>query len=345
VQEQFALIFGETNKPTPVEEPARDPVQDQRKHALAEIFAREEDAQVVSQARQDAVEKQQAVDEKQEPAEQSEPQEQVTKDQAQQQVDALKIRDAEVKAHEHAHATVGGQYAQSPSFTYEKGADGQRYVTDGEVQIDVSPIAGDPLATINKMKQVYAAAMAPVDPSAADIRVAAEALKKMNEAKVLLAEERQQQIVDLQTIQTLIGADAQIKELPPLQERVFSVTGEVDESGNVSQPQDKIITPASEAIDKIKQALAPQIAYIAEPQEKTAIVSDTVSDQTETNIAPPTATLAAATSFLATLASRPASVATRYYSAVAQSAVSPSTQVTSQFAPQFNRTQSLDFSV
>lgn len=192
-----------------------------------------------------------------------------------------------MKAHEHAHATVGGQYAQSPSFKYEKGADGQRYATDGEVQIDVSIIPGDPIATINKMKQVYAAAMAPVDPSSADIRVAAEALKKMNEARTKLAEERQQQIVDQQTTETLIGAEAQIEGLPPLKERQIQVTGEVDAQGNIAAPQDEPSSPVTDVIDKIKQAITAQIA-----SSKTSdAINGTEVDTTDT-IEPPTATLA-----------------------------------------------------
>lgn len=202
-------------------------------------------------------------------------------------MDALKSRDTEVKAHEHAHASVGGQYAQSPSFKYEKGADGQRYATDGEVQIDVSIVPGDPLATINKMKQVYAAAMAPVDPSSADIRVAAEALQKMNEAKAKLAEERQQQIVDQPTTETLIGAEAQIEGLPPLKERQIQVTGKIDANGNIAAPQEEPSAPVTDVIDKIKQAIAAQVA-----SSKTSDAASTSEvDKTET-IEPPTATLA-----------------------------------------------------
>lgn len=111
-----------------------------------------------------------------------------------QELAELKSRDTEVKNHEQAHATVGGQYAQVPSFTYEKGSDGQRYAVEGEVQIDVSIVANDPQATIDKMKQVYAAAMAPVEPSAADLRVAAQALQKMNDAVAQASEQRRQDL-------------------------------------------------------------------------------------------------------------------------------------------------------
>jgi hypothetical protein len=99
------------------------------------------------------------------------------------QIDQLAQRDTEVKTHEQAHAAVGGSLAQSPSYQYEKGPDGRRYAVDGEVNIDVSTVDGDAQATLSKMQKVYAAAMAPVQPSMADIRVAAQALQNMNEAK------------------------------------------------------------------------------------------------------------------------------------------------------------------
>lgn len=98
------------------------------------------------------------------------------------EIDSLMKRDTQVRSHEQAHAAVGGIHAGQPAFEFEKGPDGKRYAVEGEVQIDVSVVNGDPLATMAKMKQVYAAAMAPVDPSMADIRVAAEAMRKYNQA-------------------------------------------------------------------------------------------------------------------------------------------------------------------
>ncbi|MBB1388541.1 hypothetical protein H5185_03755 [Shewanella sp. SG44-6] len=108
------------------------------------------------------------------------------------QIEQLVQRDTEVKTHEQAHAAVGGSLTQSPSYQYEKGPDGRRYAVEGEVSIDVSPVSGDPKATLSKMQKVYAAAMAPVQPSMADIRVAAQALQNMNEAHKQLIQDRQQ---------------------------------------------------------------------------------------------------------------------------------------------------------
>ncbi|MCK7458882.1 putative metalloprotease CJM1_0395 family protein [Idiomarina aminovorans] len=103
-------------------------------------------------------------------------------------VDELKSRDQEVRVHEQAHAAVGGQYAGSPSYDYERGPDGKSYAVGGEVQIDVSPVNGDPQATIQKMQVVRRAALAPAQPSAADRAIAAEATNKATQARAELAE-------------------------------------------------------------------------------------------------------------------------------------------------------------
>ena len=93
----------------------------------------------------------------------------------QKEIEALKARDQEVRAHEQAHQGAGGQYAASPSFTLSPGPDGKRYATGGAVQIDITPVAGDPAATIRKMQQVRSAALAPAEPSGQDRSVAAKA--------------------------------------------------------------------------------------------------------------------------------------------------------------------------
>jgi hypothetical protein len=99
----------------------------------------------------------------------------------------LKQRDAEVKIHEQAHASVGGQLAGSPSYTFQTGPDGKKYAIGGEVQIDVSVVPDDPQATIAKMQQVKAAALAPAQPSGADRQIAAEASRNISEAQAELA--------------------------------------------------------------------------------------------------------------------------------------------------------------
>lgn len=108
----------------------------------------------------------------------------------QKEVEAYKARDQEVRTHEQAHQAAGGQYASSPSYTLSKGPDGQSYATGGEVQIDISTVAGDPAATIQKMQQVRSAALAPAEPSSQDMSVAAKAQRLESEARADLAAER-----------------------------------------------------------------------------------------------------------------------------------------------------------
>lgn len=91
-------------------------------------------------------------------------------------LNTLKQRDMEVKRHEQAHVSVGGNHVMSgPSYTYATGPDGRQYAVGGEVAIDVSPVPDDPEATIAKARIVKRAALAPASPSPADRQVAAKA--------------------------------------------------------------------------------------------------------------------------------------------------------------------------
>ena len=105
------------------------------------------------------------------------------------QVTQLKARDREVRAHEQAHRSAGGQYAGAAQFGYETGPDGKRYAVSGEVSIDMSPVGDDPEATAQKMQVVKRAAMAPAQPSGADRSVYARASRMEATAR---AEARQQ---------------------------------------------------------------------------------------------------------------------------------------------------------
>lgn len=98
-------------------------------------------------------------------------------------IDSLKTRDLEVIAHERAHSAVGGQHAGSPSYDYKTGPDGVKYAVSGEVSIDTAAIPGDPQATLQKAQQIKAAALAPTEPSAQDIKVARKADQMASEAR------------------------------------------------------------------------------------------------------------------------------------------------------------------
>lgn len=113
--------------------------------------------------------------------------------QQQQQITELASRDREVRNHEQAHAAVGGSYAGAPTYSFKRGPDGQTYAVSGEVSIDVSPIPNDPAATLRKMELVQQAALAPAEPSAQDLRVAAQAQVLAAQARSELAAQQREE--------------------------------------------------------------------------------------------------------------------------------------------------------
>jgi hypothetical protein len=117
-------------------------------------------------------------------------------------VDQLSARDREVRAHEQAHAAVGGQYAGSPTYTYQRGPDGVSYAIGGEVSIDTSPIPNDPEATLRKAEQIARAANAPAEPSGQDRAVAAQAAKMAQQARVEISRQSQEKVQEKEPIQS-----------------------------------------------------------------------------------------------------------------------------------------------
>ncbi|WP_242482188.1 putative metalloprotease CJM1_0395 family protein [Thiocystis violacea] len=115
--------------------------------------------------------------------------EQSLSDEELREVQLLKQRDAEVRAHEQAHMAAGGQYVTGgPSYSYQRGPDGNSYAIGGEVGIDTSAISGDPAAAIAKARTIIRAALAPAEPSGQDQRVAAAARSMEIDAQRQLTE-------------------------------------------------------------------------------------------------------------------------------------------------------------
>ena len=112
-------------------------------------------------------------------------------------------RDGQVRAHEAAHKGAAGSHGGAVSLTYETGPDGRRYAIAGEVPVSLSPVKGDPQATVRKMQQIRQAALAPADPSGADRAVAAQATQMQQQAQADLAEVHAQKL------------KAQTPEVPP----------------------------------------------------------------------------------------------------------------------------------
>ncbi|WP_420934330.1 putative metalloprotease CJM1_0395 family protein [Alteromonas sp. A081] len=124
-----------------------------------------------------------------------------------QEIEDLKARDQEVRTHEQAHAATGGQYAGSPQYEYTTGPDNKRYVTGGEVSIDISE---EPSAeqTLRKMQQVRAAALAPAQPSSQDLKVAAEAAQKAFDARNDIAKENRDTLQSSDDASTVEGVNS-----------------------------------------------------------------------------------------------------------------------------------------
>ncbi len=105
----------------------------------------------------------------------------------------LKETDQKVRAHEQAHKSVAGPYAGPISYETVTGPDGAQYAVAGKVDIDVSPISGNPQATIQKMEIVIRAALAPAEPSPEDMNVARQAQNVKIQAQRELQEQRERE--------------------------------------------------------------------------------------------------------------------------------------------------------
>jgi hypothetical protein len=103
----------------------------------------------------------------------------------QRQVEELRQSDREIRAHEQAHAAAG---ATRVRYDYQVGPDGVSYAVGGSADIDIHTSSGDPDSTIYQARRMRAAALAPADPSAQDMAVAAKASRIENEAQAAKAE-------------------------------------------------------------------------------------------------------------------------------------------------------------
>jgi len=157
-----------------------------------------------------------------------------------QQVQNLRNRDREVRAHEQAHVAVGGNLAGPANLSFTTGPDGKRYASSGEVSIDISKVPNDPAASIQKFEQVQRAALAPANPSSQDLRVAATASASANEARGEL---------NVENLQQSNKAEAQkkagIKESESLEEpgKVKLDDTETKQTLASSNPTDNLLNP------------------------------------------------------------------------------------------------------
>lgn len=126
------------------------------------------------------------------PARSGTPAQQALSPEDQAKVDQLKARDLEVRQHEQAHLAAAGSLALSgANYTYQRGPNGVNYAVGGEVNIDTSP-GRTPEETLEKARQVQAAALAPAEPSSQDRSVAARAAQLQQQAQAEISAKQQE---------------------------------------------------------------------------------------------------------------------------------------------------------
>lgn len=88
-----------------------------------------------------------------------------------------------IRLHEQAHLAALGGYASGPAlYQSEKAPDGTSYLTGGRVKVDLSPVPGDPQATVRKARAIQRAALAPGDSSPTDLATASKAYQLQKQA-------------------------------------------------------------------------------------------------------------------------------------------------------------------
>lgn len=105
------------------------------------------------------------------------------------QVIELQQRDIEVRMHEAAHIAAGAGLTTGATYSYQRGPDNKMYAIGGEVGIDTSP-GSTAQETLKKAGQIKRAALAPAQPSPADLQVAATATNMEIDAKIEIQKEQ-----------------------------------------------------------------------------------------------------------------------------------------------------------
>jgi len=127
-------------------------------------------------------------------AKEAEPVEGELTEEDKEQIEQLRARDLEVRAHEAAHLQAAGSLAKGGAkFDYQKGPDNKSYAVGGHVDISLGK-GKTPEETIQRAEQIKRAALAPANPSGKDRQVAARASKLQLEAQEEIQTREQEQI-------------------------------------------------------------------------------------------------------------------------------------------------------
>ncbi|MHA2279299.1 MAG: putative metalloprotease CJM1_0395 family protein [Promethearchaeota archaeon] len=186
--------------------------------------------------------------------------------------------DQEVKRHERAHKRAAGPFAEGgPTYEYEQGPDGRRYAVGGEVLVDITPVPGDPVATIAKMQRVQRAALAPRHPSEEDVAVAATAARIEKQMREKIITKRMAPVeTGVPAIWIPTDQDIPQIDIPELPEVRMPKTSEIPKAPEVTKPEtveQKLPTPIH-----IPTPVKQEIPDVEEPAilgiPKTPVVED-----------------------------------------------------------------------
>ncbi len=141
--------------------------------------------------------------------------------QQQQDVNRLKATDREVRNHEQAHMAAGAGLTGGASLQFTRGPDGRQYAVAGEVSINLS--AGQtPEETVERARQIQAAALAPVDPSPQDRAVAAAAAMMASQARAEMSRTQREEEQ---------GGEGGKTAASPLQQQAAAISAYLEEAG------------------------------------------------------------------------------------------------------------------
>lgn len=130
--------------------------------------------------------------------------EQLKQPEVQQEIKQLMQTDKEIRVHEQAHKAVGGSLAGPISYEYTTGPDDKQYAVAGEVPINTPQVEDkDEMLTI--LEKVRQAALAPAQPSAQDLRVAANASAQIQQLRGEVTQEETEEIPDYVTASTNVN--------------------------------------------------------------------------------------------------------------------------------------------
>jgi hypothetical protein len=160
----------------------------------------------------------------------------------QQEVNRLKAIDRKVRAHEQAHMAAGAGLTGGATMQFVRGPDGRQYAVGGEVSINVSP-GNSPEATIERARQIQAAALAPSDPSPQDRAVAAAAALMASQARAELSRVKREEADQTdktqavgQTNQTDIAANSRVSSRQQTEGLIAYLAEASAQSGQANNP-------------------------------------------------------------------------------------------------------------